>query len=284
MLHFDAEHARTVTGLQRLRTDSVTPEASRVRRLTVAEMFILAAVLTLLAPSSRPGASAPFSLGRRSASARAGTAAWTFAPRRAPRCARRARGGSSRRAGVVTVALRALARDAPAAASRVSARGAARASGNDRRRGRRSPAATRGCTSASAARATASATSTRRRSCERARRRRRRRRPARPARPRPPAARRAAPPRRRRLPPRRRRRAASPPRTVPASPLAARARSRAPSRPGSSPVSPRAAGRVAPWPAWAGLALLLLGVAGGGARIGVRRHRAGHPAAVASAP
>ena len=53
---------------------------------------------------------------------------------------------------------------------------------------------------------------------------------------------------------------------------------------------PRASGRVrvsppelAPWPAWLGLALLLLGAAGGGVRVRVRRRRAAL-AALASAP
>jgi hypothetical protein len=41
---------------------------------------------------------------------------------------------------------------------------------------------------------------------------------------------------------------------------------------------------LAPWPAWAGLALILLGAAGGGVRIGVRRRRARVRAAVPSAP
>jgi hypothetical protein len=47
---------------------------------------------------------------------------------------------------------------------------------------------------------------------------------------------------------------------------------------------PAGARGLAPWPAWAGLALLLLGAAGGGARIGVRRRRARVRAAVPSAP
>jgi hypothetical protein len=80
---------------------------------------------------------------------------------------------------------------------------------------------------------------------------------------------------------------------------------RAGPRPAPPPVSPRAdpaprasapvpvgvrvfvptgVGALAPWPAWAGLALLLLGAAGGGVRIGARRRRARVRAAVRSAP
>jgi murein DD-endopeptidase MepM/ murein hydrolase activator NlpD len=47
---------------------------------------------------------------------------------------------------------------------------------------------------------------------------------------------------------------------------------------------PTGVGALAPWPAWAGLALLLLGAAGGGVRIGARRRRARVRAAVRSAP
>jgi hypothetical protein len=46
---------------------------------------------------------------------------------------------------------------------------------------------------------------------------------------------------------------------------------------------PAGARALAPWPAWAGLALLLLGAAGGAVRIGVRRRRARVRAPVASA-
>jgi peptidase M23-like protein len=47
---------------------------------------------------------------------------------------------------------------------------------------------------------------------------------------------------------------------------------------------PAGARGLAPWPAWAGLVLLLAGAAGGGVRIGVRRRRARVRAPVASAP
>jgi pyruvate/2-oxoglutarate dehydrogenase complex dihydrolipoamide acyltransferase (E2) component len=47
---------------------------------------------------------------------------------------------------------------------------------------------------------------------------------------------------------------------------------------------PAGARGLAPWPAWAGLALLLLGAAGGGVRIGARRRRVRVRAAVPSAP
>jgi hypothetical protein len=74
---------------------------------------------------------------------------------------------------------------------------------------------------------------------------------------------------------------AGPPASVPASP------------PAPVPASPPAAVRVsspagarglAPWPAWVGLALLLLGAAGGGVRSRVRRRRAAPATAVASSP
>jgi hypothetical protein len=59
---------------------------------------------------------------------------------------------------------------------------------------------------------------------------------------------------------------------------------RAPMPVGVRVFVPTGARALAPWPAWAGLALLLLGAAGGGVRIGVRRRRARVRAAVPSAP
>ena len=162
---------------------------------------------------------------------------------------------------------------------------------------RRAP---RACTSVSAARVTASRTWTRSRSSQ----------AARP--PRPPSHRRARPasrapvraaPARRPLP---RARLGRRPRTVPRVPtavvpldargasgrgtrrcarrrprprrVAARgARPRAASRRAARAVrvsSPAGAGGLAPWPAWVGLALLLVGAVGGGVRVRVRRGRA----------
>jgi hypothetical protein len=49
-------------------------------------------------------------------------------------------------------------------------------------------------------------------------------------------------------------------------------------------LAPARARDLAPWPAWAGLALVLAGAAGGGVRIGLRRRRAAAGAPVPSAP
>jgi hypothetical protein len=48
-------------------------------------------------------------------------------------------------------------------------------------------------------------------------------------------------------------------------------------------LSPAGDGGLAPWPAWVGLALLLVGAVGGGVRVRVRRARAGAAAPVPSA-
>lgn len=58
---------------------------------------------------------------------------------------------------------------------------------------------------------------------------------------------------------------------------------RAVSRPGSSPATHRPRTGLAPWPAWAGLALLLVGAAGAGAAR-VRRTRRAAPARAEAAP
>jgi hypothetical protein len=82
------------------------------------------------------------------------------------------------------------------------------------------------------------------------------------------------------------------PRAVPrpeaaASPPAVATPHAAPRRPVPGQVRvlvPTGGRALAPWPAWAGLALLLLGAVGGGLRIGRRRRRARVRAAVPSAP
>lgn len=83
-------------------------------------------------------------------------------------------------------------------------------------------------------------------------------------------------------------RAAPAPRGAPApAPLAAPAPLVAfpvPASPGVRVSMPEPTGGVAPWPAWAGLAVLLLGAVGGGVRIRVRRRRAALAAPVASVP
>jgi hypothetical protein len=78
--------------------------------------------------------------------------------------------------------------------------------------------------------------------------------------------------------------AAARPRLAPRPPVRPRSAPRPGVRPRSAPGPPPlrfapAGARVrvlAPWPAWLGLGVLLLGVAGGGVRVGVRRRRAAH--------
>jgi hypothetical protein len=66
---------------------------------------------------------------------------------------------------------------------------------------------------------------------------------------------------------------------APASPPGLAGAPRAAPSPARARVSSPLAGRaLAPWPAWLGLASLLLGAAGGGARIGARRRRAARAA------
>ncbi len=74
------------------------------------------------------------------------------------------------------------------------------------------------------------------------------------------------------------------PRAGPRAPAALADPARGPVPVGVRVFAPATVRGLAPWPAWIGLAVLLLGAGGGGVRVGVRRHRARGRAPLPSAP
>ena len=269
-----------------------------------------------MAPARAGRGGAAVRLRRATRSARAGIAASIFA---APPGLAGARGVLGRRRhrapGRRHAALRPVARHAPAAGLDRGGRGCVCPRGPRRRHGRREQRASRAAPRRPPRGRPLRATWTRSRSSAGApppRRPSPRRAPSASRAPGRAAPARAAHPRRSRTPrprpcPRRR----PPLRVSPPAPvrrprrcLAARAasprRARVAARAGVSPPEPRsprrqrlaagfeafrtpASGGLAPWPAWVGLALLLVGAVGGGVRVRARRARAGAAAPLPSA-